>query len=575
MSGTLIRADDFNEFRNYVYDLLGDGASGYGVDNLSSVRPVTRDWLIHNGHWREVVKYLSYIYRHQTGSTLEYGGQNVTDIIKGRQLVGGINSGTLITSDFVDFLTNQASIYTAAPQCYTVDASELTSRQTLNGVSQRSTTWSGTIEHVVSVNWLTTATAQYFFNLGGYIDITASHANNAAAPDDQAWKSIIAAIPTQVYTRSDYLGSQVKAYAPVNGAGGYSSYQYDVLATRSSDHREITFKIKFTETGTPALSSGTSITVIPQSATWTVLNVAAGSFVPLGTLPSQGTYVDANSGNDQVQLNVNSNGTFNIVSSNSGASLSSSWGSPIVEGAGSSYWVRFTLQDSQGYGSRSTTPTTGWLQLNTNRSIVASAQVLNGESSNQVSTYLVEISGSSGGSPLISSGTYVLDSTAVANLFQVLETFDGVGDYQDVDVGQMNVQLVFNSNGTYVPRSVTTLNAGSAITEFGTFNWATPIIPNGGANLSIRYTVLTSSSSGTGIGYYDASSGWESLATSKTIEVWASTSGIGSKVQVATYLIEIGDAASNLVYGSGTYTLSATSAPSSIYEREFDQVDLR
>lgn len=101
-------------------------------------------------------------------------------------------------------------------------------------------------------------------------------------------------------------------------------------------------------------------------------------------------------------LFMNSNGIW-YVQGNEGIIAEGNWGTPTTVGIGSSYWVRFTrtYQDIPSPSS-SSTPSTGWLQLSSNRSV----SVLNGSNGGVFGAiYTIEISTDSGGSSIIASCT--------------------------------------------------------------------------------------------------------------------------------------------------------------------------
>lgn len=260
-TGTVIQAIDYNSIRSIIEDVSGLGSNGYGVTCFIT-RPVTSTKVdINANSWKRLIQELNSINLHQTGANILYGGSTLTN---------SILQGQLIRPGLHNFLYDKAIALESSR--YTVHPSQLAPRVTTNGFSERTTDWTGTIKHIVQVSWRTDLQARYFFNLGGYLNITAAHLNDASGGNNDAWKSIIAAVPTQTYTRTDFLGAGTKYYPVVNGTSPYENLQYSCLAIRNSN-KSITFEITFYNTNAtpPDINPpNPSIVVVPQRYTWHV-----------------------------------------------------------------------------------------------------------------------------------------------------------------------------------------------------------------------------------------------------------------------------------------------------------------
>jgi hypothetical protein len=84
------------------------------------------------------------------------------------------------------------------------------------------------------------------------------------------------------------------------------------------------------------------------------------------------------------------------------------WYSPATGTPGDSYWVRFTRNS----GTSGSTPTTGWLQINTTKTITVQAQAI-GSSDYQNGSYTVQIASDSAGTTIVSSGTITLNAASI------------------------------------------------------------------------------------------------------------------------------------------------------------------
>lgn len=261
-TGTTIQAIDFNSIRSSMEDVLGPNSNGYGVTGFIT-RPVTSTRVDINANgWKKLIQELNRINLHQTNADILYQGTTLTNAVL---------QGQLISPNLHNFLYDKTLLLET--NRYNVHPSQLAPIVTTNGVSDRNTDWTGTIKHIVQVSWRTPLQARYFFNLGGYLNITAGHFNDASGGNNDAWKSLIASIPNQTYTRADFVGAATKYYPVVNGESPYQNLQYYCIAIRRSD-TTITFEIAFYDTiATPPPDiqpPNPSIIVLPQRYTWYV-----------------------------------------------------------------------------------------------------------------------------------------------------------------------------------------------------------------------------------------------------------------------------------------------------------------
>ena len=103
------------------------------------------------------------------------------------------------------------------------------------------------------------------------------------------------------------------------------------------------------------------------------------------------------------QLFFTSNGTWNATLEAS-ASKSGNWGTPTTAGAGSGFWIRFTRTFFSGGAGNSATASTGWLQLNTTRSIDVTRTSGFGVTT---ADYTIEIATDSGGSNIVATASLI------------------------------------------------------------------------------------------------------------------------------------------------------------------------
>jgi hypothetical protein len=122
--------------------------------------------------------------------------------------------------------------------------------------------------------------------------------------------------------------------------------------------------------------------------------------ISLASLGSFFEAVDQYSGsNIQGELDFNTNGTWNWYGNTNYAN--GSWATPNSGGIGSSYWIRFTRTYFSDGLYAYATASTGWMQLSSVRSIIVGTPL----PGTIVSVYTIEISSSSGGSPVLATNS--------------------------------------------------------------------------------------------------------------------------------------------------------------------------
>lgn len=137
-------------------------------------------------------------------------------------------------------------------------------------------------------------------------------------------------------------------------------------------------------------------------------------FAP-GLTGANTTYARSDSGGTiTVTLTVRPDGSMTVTNAGGGTDPLA-WGSPITAGIGAGYYVRFTLTNSSssGTGTGGASASTGWLLLDLNRTVQASATKTGSTGGSRIvsGTYTVEISQDQ--STIIATGTgYLLRATA-------------------------------------------------------------------------------------------------------------------------------------------------------------------
>jgi hypothetical protein len=134
--------------------------------------------------------------------------------------------------------------------------------------------------------------------------------------------------------------------------------------------------------------------------------------VSLASITTNDPY-DANGFNEDEPVSATleffSDGTWSAnLEANLG--VSDNWATPTTAGVGASYWIRFTRTSFSGGFGNSATPTTGWGQLNTTRSVEVFCGAITTSASAQ---YTIEIATDSAGSNIIATASFINLSATV------------------------------------------------------------------------------------------------------------------------------------------------------------------
>lgn len=126
------------------------------------------------------------------------------------------------------------------------------------------------------------------------------------------------------------------------------------------------------------------------------------SSVSLAGIPSNSFAYYTSSTTIEISINLYSDGIWD-VSDDSGQQATGNWGSPTTSGGGAAYWVKFTRTGVTPVGSGNSTPTTGWLNLSTTRSVSDYVNFFDTQA--QSAQYTIQIATDSGGSNIIATVT--------------------------------------------------------------------------------------------------------------------------------------------------------------------------
>lgn len=191
----LITAADFNALRDTVLNVYGTGFGNYGYGQTGIVIPsVSQDTIVDHTEWRNLRDAVKVCLDHQgAGSNIPASSNFATD----QTITYHQNLDTAIQLIHTNHITGDKLNYAAG--AHSVFLNQL--------VSQRTTSWSTTINHDFTVTFPTADDARYFFNTGGEIRIRMSRTGGGGSPHNVSWTSIFTAMGTLKFNLSKTYSS--------------------------------------------------------------------------------------------------------------------------------------------------------------------------------------------------------------------------------------------------------------------------------------------------------------------------------------------------------------------------------
>lgn len=549
---TLISSSDFTEIKDRVDSIIGNTATGYGR-SWSRVLPATTGSLVEL--WNELLVDVYEIALHQTGSTSTWAGEPLYNL--------GL-PGQVVSADFHNYINTLTTVlstnrYQIAQSQY---KSLVVQQGSYSGESRRSSEWTGQeIAHQVKVSWYNGQQAQYWFNLGGRVEIKPRYELPVGSdPDDLGWAAFIDSISTQTYVRSDFVGNQTKFYPVLQNGSGYT---FALKATRDDQNANILFDLSYNFSGSGGVVVGPSLVVVPNSFIFDITDAAGTPFSLSSVIPgSSTTYADQSNDSNRMIINFEPNGSFNLQGTTQGVMFAGNWGSPTTVGVGQNYWIRFVLNSLAGSNDYQATQTSGWLNLASTRSINLLTTVLAGKGNSiALANYTVEIASSSSGTPQVASGNFTLSSQARQSVVGLSSTLpQNNTTFTHSDYGDVRLILSFLPNGTVEILGRAILATTTTDILKTSFNWFTPTTSGVGTNYFIKIVKISESDSGPGSGAASDIISYQQLGQTRSVVLNSISTNEGNRVDTVIYQISISSSNSDSnIVTSGLYTLETTS----------------
>lgn len=267
--GTKILAAEFNDIQKKVAAVLGTGGTnpvtnvadasfGYGQSVLSI--QVSANAKITANQWNTLRGDLIKARQHQLNVTV--GTKESTDpgYTPGQDLKLPTTSNKITETDRASF--NQMADYIISDRL-AVGTSQIGREPVVS--ANYTSNWNATITHTVTLNFATTETPRYFFNAGGYFDITASQAITGTNTKNTSWQTLIGQIGTTRFSRTtttttgsgtassvgfiNLTTSNTLIYQKLGAT--YAPNAYRIYARIGSTSAQLIFTIQFADASTP------------------------------------------------------------------------------------------------------------------------------------------------------------------------------------------------------------------------------------------------------------------------------------------------------------------------------------
>jgi hypothetical protein len=289
----IVTAARYNDLQAKVENVMGNGSGQFGYGQVLNSSQVAATTLIDSQHMSDLYTDIINARVHQVGSV----PQSLATVAAGNVIEEdgtdtGTNRGVIQYEDMADTIeTDKDLIYIADTSQSTITSSKTT--------SQRTTSWAGVIDHVVTVTFASADARRHFFNAGGEIRFTADLDPSASNGKNNDWNNLLSAMGTVKFKSNNCtsdgsspgsgfnignfeLTSTYQKVFQKDGSGVYAENDYNINAKENSSS-VIEFRIQFRDddVGDDTNNDG-AFNPIDESVTGT-LDSVVGERLPTGT----------------------------------------------------------------------------------------------------------------------------------------------------------------------------------------------------------------------------------------------------------------------------------------------------
>lgn len=201
---------DYNTIQSTIAGVL---STYYGQTPASA--QISANPLVNDNEWDNLRIDINKCYKHITGAD-----SSIANVAEGNLIYAADVNAYKTAADYCD--TNKT----------TVNAAQLTSTVDSNSMT---VAWNGIRTYKMTYTWTSAAAATAWFNLGGYFVVDVSGSNAVSAKDIDWRDNILNAIPTQTYTRSNWVTpTNIDVYEYGNNSK-YSENYARIVCTKVSD----------------------------------------------------------------------------------------------------------------------------------------------------------------------------------------------------------------------------------------------------------------------------------------------------------------------------------------------------
>lgn len=313
----------YNTIRDFLVDIIGTGANGYGYQSIGSSAVSSSTGLITAQNWQDFKNNIELLDTHLS----------ITPIAS--SVIFYPNSGDEIrrafTNELILTLNNLESQRYNRPQNAS-QRSTYVSSSTWTESNPTRLTWGTSIEHEITLAWNTSTDANYFFNLGGQLSFALSYPAGSYSGANAVWKSLVdtyaSEMTTTTYTRSDFLAGtpKTKKWPTTTNTATTATITYTKISNTSVSIT-VTLDNSFTNTNLVITNSSTyeysvGAFTAPQPRV-TLVNFFGDTYTPI-TVPTKILSVTTPSAYSWSRGNTSAAQTINITNNgNSTATISS------------------------------------------------------------------------------------------------------------------------------------------------------------------------------------------------------------------------------------------------------------
>jgi len=242
-TGDAILDDHYNDFATSVNAVWGTGSGDSGYGNSTVVSAVDTSTTVQAAQWNTIFARVTSMASHQNTSITSVSDKSSGDVIRALAAVS----------------TNIAAITTNRGNVHARQAASATNRDD-------TTTFTGTLTFTHKWAWSDVASARYFFNLGGRLNISGTQTGHGSDTKGNEWANLLTAAGTyQVIAQSSGKSGGTGTTSVNNENAGY----FDLTATYATVFKQFEDSSPYTASFVQwQLKTSDSAASVETSCTW-------------------------------------------------------------------------------------------------------------------------------------------------------------------------------------------------------------------------------------------------------------------------------------------------------------------